>query len=149
MNFRFSFDYYCHEPPVLTGGFVLGQEVPMQLRLLVVDDDEHICRMLRILFEGESWSVDCATNVAEATAALQAHTYDVVVTDLRMDNPESGIDVALYAHDLPFPPAIVILSAARLERHQWQRFADAYVQKGTDARRLIKVISDLGRSHAA
>ena len=82
-------------------------------------------------------------------AALRTHAYDVVVTDLRMDDPESGIDVAVCAHDCAVPPAIVILSAARLERHQWQRFADAYVQKGTDARRLIKVISDLGRSHAA
>lgn len=121
----------------------------MKLRLLVVDDDEQICRMLRMLFEGEGWSVDCARNLAQATTALQQQVYDVVVTDLRMDDPDSGIDVAVYAHDCPVPPAIVILSAARLERHQWQRFADAYVQKGTDARKLIKVISDLGRSRAA
>ena len=121
----------------------------MGLRLLLVDDDEQMCRMLRMLFEGEAWSVDCANSLAAATEALESNVYDVVVTDLRMDDPESGIDVALYAHDRPFPPAIVILSAARLERHQWERFADAYVQKGTDARRLVKVISDLGRSHAA
>lgn len=121
----------------------------MGLRLLLVDDDEQMCRMLRMLFEGEAWSVDCANSLAAATEALESNLYDVVVTDLRMDDPESGIDVALYAHDRPFPPAIVILSAARLERHQWERFADAYVQKGTDARRLVKVISDLGRSHAA
>jgi CheY-like chemotaxis protein len=121
----------------------------MKLRLLVVDDDEQICRMLRMLFEGEEWSVDCAENLAEATAALQQQTYDVVVTDLEMDNLDSGIEVALYAHERSFPPAIVILSAARLERQQWQRFADAYVQKGTDASKLLKVIRDLGRSHAA
>lgn len=121
----------------------------MQLRLLVVDDEEQICRMLRMLFEGEGWSVDCAKNQSEATDALERQAYDVVVTDLKMESLDSGIEVAMYAHDRPVPPAIVILSAARLDRHQWQRFADAYVQKGTGARKLIKVISDLGRSHAA
>lgn len=121
----------------------------MELRLLVVDDDEQICRMLRILFEGEGWSVDCASSFAEAARALQQQVYDVVVTDLSMDDPDSGIDVAVYAHQCRIPPAILILSAARLERQQWQRFADAYVQKGTDASKLLTVIRDLGRSHAA
>jgi CheY-like chemotaxis protein len=121
----------------------------MALKLLVVDDDPHICRMLTLLFEGEGWSVDCAANTSAATEAIQTHCYDVIVTDLRMEDPDSGIDVAICARECALPPAIVILSAARLERHQWQRFADAYVQKGTDSRKLVKIISDLGRSHAA
>jgi two-component system response regulator HydG len=121
----------------------------MPLRLLVVDDDPHICKMLTMLFEGEGWSTDCAANTPAANAAIEKNCYDVIVTDLRMEDPDSGIDVAICARECALPPAIVILSAARLERHQWQRFADAYVQKGTDARKLVKVIADLGRSHAA
>jgi DNA-binding response OmpR family regulator len=121
----------------------------MHLRLLVVDDDEQICRMLRMLFEAQEWVVDCAFGGAEADSLLAQKSFDVVVTDLRMESLDSGIDVARHARACANHPAVVILSAARLQRRQWEDYADGYFQKGSDAAHLVRLIDSLGHRPAA
>jgi CheY-like chemotaxis protein len=120
----------------------------MDLHVLVVDDDEEICRMLTMLFEAEGWSVKAASSGQAANVLIKEQCFDVVVTDLRMEDPDSGIDVAVCARACLVPPAVVLLSAYRLERRQWQRFADAYIQKGTSTSELVRLVARLGRRAA-
>ena len=56
--------------------------------ILVVDDEPTILRLVTRLLEPGGYLVDIAANGKEALAALKAHPYDLVLTDMMM--PEMG-----------------------------------------------------------
>jgi DNA-binding response OmpR family regulator len=53
-------------------------------RILVVDDEEAICEMLREFLADDGFHVECATSAAEARAALERHPFDLLVLDAVM-----------------------------------------------------------------
>jgi len=80
-------------------------------RILVVDDDGPILRLVATVLRRESYDVDTASGGSEALSKIELTLYDVIVLDLMM--PEvSGIDVLRSLH-VRFPQAkcVVIMSA--------------------------------------
>jgi len=61
-------------------------------RILVVDDEPSMRRMLEILFRQEGFEVRAAASAEEALVALAAEPFSVVVSDIRMPGL-SGIDL--------------------------------------------------------
>ncbi|MFC1672480.1 sigma-54-dependent transcriptional regulator [Planctomycetota bacterium] len=61
-------------------------------RILIVDDEEKLCRALANGLCDEGHSVDCATSGAEALEKVGPGRYDVVITDLRMPDMD-GLEV--------------------------------------------------------
>jgi DNA-binding NtrC family response regulator len=61
-------------------------------RLLVVDDEEIVGKRLRIALEKDGYVVDVAQSGRLAIEQLQKQEFDVVVTDVRMDDLD-GLDV--------------------------------------------------------
>ncbi|MDA3960679.1 MAG: sigma-54 dependent transcriptional regulator [Planctomycetota bacterium] len=55
-------------------------------QILVVDDEEGIRGMLEVVLRRDGHEVVTAASGREASAALDAHPIDVVITDLRMDD---------------------------------------------------------------
>lgn len=55
----------------------------MQRRILVVDDEETLCEVLRFNLEAEGYSVDVAHS-AEEVLALDASAYDLILLDIMM-----------------------------------------------------------------
>jgi two-component system response regulator GlrR len=53
-------------------------------RLLLVDDDENLLRLMTIRLKGEGYQVSCAENGKEALKILNTQSFDVVLSDLRM-----------------------------------------------------------------
>jgi DNA-binding response OmpR family regulator len=53
-------------------------------RMLVVDDEERICRFLARALRSAGYEVDAATSGPAALRAVQAHDYDMVVLDLML-----------------------------------------------------------------
>jgi CheY-like chemotaxis protein len=81
-------------------------------RILVVDDDAAILRLVSTILRRESYDVDTASGGREALSKVELTQYDVVVLDLMM--PEvSGLDV-LRTLDVRFPQikCVVLMSAA-------------------------------------
>jgi DNA-binding NtrC family response regulator len=81
-------------------------------RILVVDDDKSILRLVATILRRERYAVDTAGGGKEALAKIELTQYDVIVLDLMM--PEvSGLDV-LSRLDLRDPQikCVVLLSAA-------------------------------------
>jgi DNA-binding NtrC family response regulator len=56
----------------------------MPERILVVDDEASMRRMLEILFQQEGFETDCASSAEEALEALSRGTFDLVLSDIRM-----------------------------------------------------------------
>jgi CheY-like chemotaxis protein len=81
-------------------------------RILVVDDDAAILRLVSTILRRERYDVDTASGGKVALSKIELTQYDVVVLDLMM--PEvSGLDV-LRRLDVRFPQikCVVLMSAA-------------------------------------
>ena len=114
-------------------------------KVLLVDDEESIRKLLKAVLEMEQFSVDAADSARSAIALLAAGTYDVVVTDLRMETYVAGYDVARAAFKLDPRPLIVIVTAFPVPISEWRSVgAHALFTKGSDtlqlASHLVKLL---------
>jgi DNA-binding NtrC family response regulator len=82
-------------------------------RVLVVDDEESILAAIRRRLERAAHEVDTAdsgpTGIAKINSASQP--YDVIITDMSMENQESGLQLlhAAFARDLF--AAVIVMTA--------------------------------------
>jgi DNA-binding NtrC family response regulator len=79
-------------------------------RILVVDDDESLRRVLQVELEQDGYSVAAAASAQQAFSLLQLRGYDLVVTDLRMPGV-SGIEVLKQVRS-QYPETVVIVLTA-------------------------------------
>jgi DNA-binding response OmpR family regulator len=99
-------------------------------RILIVEDDEHIRTALRLMFRGEGYDVDDASNGEDGVAMFEKRNADVAIVDIMLPGM-SGFDtcMALRARsDIP----IVIVSARDDTSdvvHGLESGADDYVTK--------------------
>ncbi|HUF93574.1 MAG TPA: response regulator, partial [Candidatus Limnocylindria bacterium] len=82
----------------------------MKARVLVVDDDAEMAEMLARHLTRDAWTVVTATSGAQAIARLAAEPFDVVLTDVVMD--DTGGLVVLREAQRHQPRARVILMTA-------------------------------------
>lgn len=76
-------------------------------RILVVDDERQITRMLRASLQGSGYEVTVAGNGAEGYNCFQADRPDLIITDLAM--PEmTGLDLTRAVRRLAQTPIIVL-----------------------------------------
>ncbi len=93
----------------------LGQEESRSARILVVDDEESIRDLLRLVLTGEGYSVVTANGGEEAIEYLEAQRFDLVITDLVMARV-NGVEVLRAAKRIdPNFPVIVITGYPSVE----------------------------------
>ena len=80
-------------------------------RLLVVDDQHSTLELLARLFRAEGYTVDTAAEAPAAIAALDAHDYDVVFSDLRLGYEHDGMDILQEAKRRRPHTQVVIMTA--------------------------------------
>jgi len=80
----------------------------MQDRLLLVDDDASLLKLLGIRLEAEGFAILSATSAEEALQVLRNHPVDLVLTDLRMEGT-SGLELFTQVrHFYPGLPVIIM-----------------------------------------
>jgi len=77
-------------------------------RILVVDDELSIRKVLQAMLSREGHEVDLASNGAEAISALGERSFELVVTDLKMPGVDGLELLGFCAQHLPGLPVIVI-----------------------------------------
>ena len=82
----------------------------MTSRILVVDDDDSLRRVLQAQLEQDGYSVVTAASAQQALSLLQLRGYDLVITDLRMPDI-SGIEVLKHVKS-QYPETVVIVLTA-------------------------------------
>lgn len=114
-----------------------GQSSILAQRLLLVDDDPRVRRVLRLALEDEGYQVLEATNGAQALAALRRELPDVVLLELMLPD-QHGFAVCREIRrnsDVP-----VIMVTARTDSHDvvagLESGADDYVTKPLVAKEL-------------
>ena len=78
-------------------------------KILVVDDEIHICLLIKHVLEGRSYACDMAASAVEARALLEQNSYVLVLSDVRMPG-ESGLDLAHYIKTSDLDTALVMVS---------------------------------------
>jgi putative two-component system response regulator len=70
----------------------VNESQPARERVLVVDDDASVARLLVLILEGEGYRCDSAGTIADARTRLGEAPYDVLVSDVRLPDG-SGLDL--------------------------------------------------------
>ena len=61
--------------------------------ILVIDDDLDTCNFLREIFEDQGWRVSAATSAGEALAAAQSASFNLIVSDINLNDTISGLEL--------------------------------------------------------
>jgi DNA-binding response OmpR family regulator len=103
------------------------------MKTLLVDDEDAILRLLKDVLETHGFTVTTASSARDGIAALARESFDLVITDLKMESPTSGFEVVEAAGQLKPRPVITILSAFPVAAADWKNAgADALFVKGSD-----------------
>lgn len=87
----------------------------MPAKLLIVDDEEHICTMLARHFEYVGYDVITADCAAKALAYLEENKADVVISDIMMPGM-SGVEMLkIIRREYPMTRVIMITGYVTLE----------------------------------
>ena len=84
--------------------------MPSLCRLLIVDDEREIAELLRYTFETRGHHVMTAHDFATAKALLEVHAFDLLITDFRLPERESGLDLIRLARSGVHPPRTVLIT---------------------------------------
>jgi len=119
-----------------------------KIRVLAVDDEPDLCRMIAIWLNREGITCDTAHSVAEAVSLLERTHYDLVITDIMMPG-KTGIDLLDIVRE-QFPATAIIMATAIGSRETavetLEKGAFGYVIKPFDRNELvINVLNALER----
>lgn len=85
----------------------------MRTRILVIDDEEALCEIMKFNLEKEGYQVDTA-NSAEEALAMDLTPYQLFIVDIMMDRL-SGFDFARAVQDIPEVEMTPIIFCSALE----------------------------------
>jgi DNA-binding response OmpR family regulator len=113
-------------------------------RILLVDDDPVIVRLLQINFRLEGYDVDTASRGEQALEKVRAHRPDVILLDVMMPGID-GWEVCRQLKETPGAkdiPVIFLSARAQAEdRHRGYALGvDEYVTKPFDPAHLVQIV---------
>lgn len=86
----------------------------MAERLLLVEDEDTLCKSLQRVFTAEGYEVDRADSAESAFKLLQGKSYDLIITDIILPGI-SGIELLTkYRKENPSQKVIIITAYASL-----------------------------------
>jgi two-component system KDP operon response regulator KdpE len=120
-------------------------------KILVVDDEPQIARVLKTTLSARGYSIRTAADGDDALLAMKSWTPDLVITDLRMPNM-NGVELCRHLRAKSGIP-IIVLSVRNEERTKVEALdagADDYVTKPFSVDELLaRVRAALRRASAA
>jgi DNA-binding response OmpR family regulator len=120
----------------------------MKRRILLVDDELAILLTLKAVLELHDFDVETAASAREAKSKIRANKYHMVITDMRMENERSGIDVVRTARGAEYDPAVAMLTAFPLPGEEWEDTgADQMLVKPMNTNDLLLQIEALLVTH--
>ncbi|URM34248.1 response regulator transcription factor [Bacillus sp. 7894-2] len=117
-----------------------------QVKILLVDDEERIRRLLKMYLERENFSIDEAENGNQALSKALANDYDVILLDLMMPGKD-GIEVCRELREKKATP-VIMLTAKGEEVNRVQGFevgTDDYIVKPFSPREVVLRVKALLR----
>jgi len=110
--------------------------------ILLVEDKESLRQMLRLTLENAGFSVDEATDGADARRKLGVGRYPVVITDLKMPRAD-GLEVLRSARAADPDASVILLTAYGTVDEAVQAMKEGayeFLQKPVDSRHLLLMV---------
>jgi len=79
-------------------------------KLLVVDDEEPLCRLLEIAFGKSGHMVDTATTGQAAKEKIDSQPYDIIISDVRMPDV-TGLELLEHARTAKIRTPFILMTA--------------------------------------
>lgn len=77
--------------------------------ILVLDDEPIVCERLGAFLENKGMAVETFTESRKALERLKEKTFDVIITDLKMEGP-TGMDVLVQIKKLSLKSEVIIIT---------------------------------------
>ena len=120
----------------------------MKRRILLVDDEPAILLTLKALLEIHGFEVETATSARDAKSKLRSSSFVMVITDMRMENDQAGLEVARAAKKAQYQPAVALLTAFPTSDDAWRDDgADEMLVKPMNSTALIQQLEALLVAH--
>jgi DNA-binding response OmpR family regulator len=120
----------------------------MTRRILLVDDELAILLTLKAILEMNGFEVETATSAREAEQKLSLGKFEMVITDMRMENETSGFEVIRAARSQAYNPATAILTAYPNLGRDWKtEGAESLLVKPMNTSDLLRQIEALLVTH--
>ena len=91
----------------------------MKRRILLVDDDLTVLLTLKAVLELNGFEIDTASSTSQALSRMESDVYQMVITDLRMDTEDAGLEVIRAARRQSYNPATALLTAYPPDGETW------------------------------
>lgn len=120
----------------------------MKRRILLVDDEVAVLLTLKAILEISGYDVDTATSGREGKHRIRSREYEMIITDMRMEDEHAGKEVIDAAKSAKYKPAIALLTAFPLEGSAWDETgADKMLVKPMHTRVLLQQLEALFVRH--
>jgi DNA-binding response OmpR family regulator len=122
----------------------------MKRRILLVDDEVAVLLTLKAVLEISGFDVDTATSAREGKSRIRHREYEMVITDMRMEEELAGAEVIAAAKEAPYSPAIALLTAFPVDDEALSTMgADKMLVKPMHTRILLQQLEALFARHTA
>src|SRR5208283_2899550 len=113
------------------------------IRILLVDDEEHIRLLFKEELEEEGYLIDLASNGFEALEKLKEQPFDLVLLDIKMPGMD-GIQTLNEIKKIDKDQRVILCSAYGEFKQDFSSWvSDAYVVKSADTRELKDTIKNI------
>jgi DNA-binding NtrC family response regulator len=112
-------------------------------KILIVDDDQAICRTLQIHFEDEGYQVQLAHNVQQGLDKAQHFQPQLIILDIRLGGLTGLEGLPKFKAQLPHSRIIMITAFHDMEStiEAMQKGADEYIHKPIDLDQLDEAVT--------
>ncbi len=118
----------------------------MNIRILLVEDDEHICNTAKTFLENAGFTVDAFYDGSKAWEMFYNETYQLIILDIMLPHM-NGIEILKEIRKNSDVPALIITALAD-DEHQLTAFshhADDYITKPFSMQILLKRVEAILR----
>jgi len=110
------------------------------IKILLVEDEEHIRLLFKEELEEEGYAIDLASNGVEALEKVKAQRFGLVVLDIKMPGMD-GIQTLNEIKKIDKDQPVILCSAYGEFKQDFSSWvSDAYVVKSADTRELKDTI---------
>jgi len=113
-------------------------------RILIVDDDESIRKVLAAVLEENGYMIDAAEDGKEAIEKTDKNFYNLALVDIRLPDIEGSKLIAMMRETTPRMRKIIITGFPSLQNavDALNKGADAYIIKPFDMDKVLQTIKD-------
>ncbi|MEW5900291.1 MAG: response regulator [Acidobacteriota bacterium] len=115
----------------------------MKKKLLLVEDERNLCLLYKEELTEAGYRVTAVTDADAALAMIKKHSFDLIITDIRMPG-KNGVELISQIMALRKDIPIIINTAYQSYKHDFMTWAaDAYIVKSASLDELKSKIKEL------